>query len=126
MSTSTASVKRGAALACAAAVATVAASLVSVAAEAAPGAQSGGARKPDRCVTMGEYDKVSVHQTRSSVHRSFGTSGHRTSIAHHGPRTDEVRTYDVCHSPDSTVTVSYRRGKTGPFRVLSKTAVWVD
>ena len=121
MSTSTAFAKHAAAVACAVAAAVVAAGPV----EAAPGG-TGGSHKPDRCVTMGEYDKVDVHQTRASVHRRFGTSGQRTSIAHNRTRTDEVRTYDVCHSPDSTVTVSYRKGKTGPFRVLSKSAVWLD
>jgi hypothetical protein len=121
MSTTTAFVKRGAALACAVAAAVVAAGPV----DAAPGT-SGGSRKPDHCVTIGEYDNVDVHQTRTSVHRRFGTSGHRTSITHNGRRTDEVRVYDVCHSPDSTVTVSYRKGAIGPFRLVSKSAVWVD
>jgi hypothetical protein len=116
---------RVALLACAATVSAVAVSLPSASADTPHAAPTGGGHKPDRCVTMGEYDKVDVHQTRSSVHRVFGTSGHRTSIGHHGTRTDEVRTYDVCKSPDSTVTVSYRRGKTGPFRLVSKSAVWV-
>ena len=51
--------------------------------------------------------------------------GRRTSISHHGGRTDEVREYDVCKSPDSTVTVSYRKAGNDPFKVVSKTAVFV-
>jgi hypothetical protein len=74
---------------------------------------------------VAEYDKVESGQTRASVHRSFDTSGHRTSITHHGRCTDELRTYDVCHSPDSTVTVSYRKVAHGPLKVVSKTAVFV-
>jgi hypothetical protein len=84
-----------------------------------------GPHHPADCVTPREYAKVRVHQTRTSVHQRFGTAGHRTSISHHGQRADEVRQYDVCDSPDSTVTVSYRKVAHGPFKVVSKTAVFV-
>jgi hypothetical protein len=90
-----------------------------------PGGGGGGPHGSDDCVTPGEYDKVKVHQSRTSVHKRFGTSGQRTSISHHGARTDEVREYDVCNSPDSSVTVSYRKAGDGPFKVVSKTAVFV-
>jgi hypothetical protein len=125
MTATSTSMTRVALLACAAALATVTVSAPSASADGSHAAPTGGGRKPDRCVTMGEYDKVDVHQTRSSVHRRFGTSGHRTSIAQDGPRTDEVRQYDVCDSPDSSVTVSYRKVGHGPFKVVSKTAVFV-
>jgi hypothetical protein len=124
MTTTSPSIARVALLGCAAlAVVTVSAS--SASADDSHAAPDGGGRKPDRCVTVAEYDKVEAGQTRASVSRLFDTSGHRTSIAHHGRRTDEVRAYAVCHSPDSTVTVSYRKGAHGPFKVVSKTAVFV-
>ena len=85
----------------------------------------GGPHQSDDCVTPQEYDKVKVHQSRTAVHKRFATSGHRTSISHSGQRTDEVRGYDVCDSPESTVTVSYRKTGHGPFKVVSKTAVFV-
>jgi hypothetical protein len=117
-------VRRASVLAALAAVAVVS---VDGAAIAAPGPPApGGGHKPDHCVSQAEYDAVAVHQTRTSVHKSFGTTGRRTSVTENGPRTDEVRVYKVCHSPASTVTVSYRRAKAGPFRVISKSAVWVD
>jgi hypothetical protein len=85
----------------------------------------GGSHQTDDCVTPREYDKVKVHQTRTSVHKRFGTAGQRTSISHNGERADEVREYVVCDSPDSSVTVSYRKVAHGPFKVVSKTAVFV-
>jgi len=123
MTTTSTSITRVALLACAG-LAAVTVSASSASADDSHAAPNGG-RKPDRCVTVVEYDKVEAGQTRASVRRSFDTSGHRTSITHRGRRTDEVRTYDVCHSPDSTVTVSYRKVAHGPFKVVSKTAVFV-
>jgi hypothetical protein len=93
--------------------------------QAAKPGGGGGPHQQDSCVTPAEYTKVKVHQTRTSVHKRFGTSGHRESISHSGQRTDEIRSYDVCDSPDSTVTVSYRKVGHAPFKVVSKTAVFV-
>jgi hypothetical protein len=95
------------------------------ASRATGGGGGGGGHKPDHCVTMGEYDDADVHMTRTAVHRLFDTAGTRTSIARSERRTTEVRTYRVCKSPDSTVTVTYRKHGVGPFRLASKTAVWV-
>ena len=111
--------------------ATVTASLVLAPALGTPGSGlpekpgGGGPHQIDNCVTPREYDKVRVNQSRTSVHKRFGTTGHRVSILHSGQRTDEVRQYDVCDSPDSTVTVSYRKQADRPFKVVSKTAVFV-
>jgi hypothetical protein len=91
---------------------------------AAPGG-GGGGHKPDGCVTRSEYDKVDQNMTRKAVHKRFGTSGHRESITQSGGRATEVRSYDVCHSPDSTVTVTFEKGPHGPFKLQSKTAVFV-
>jgi hypothetical protein len=85
----------------------------------------GGPHQQAHCVTPREYTKVKVHQARTAVHKRFGTAGHRVSISRDGQRIDEVRQYDVCASPDSTVTVSYRKVGNRPFKVVSKTAVFV-
>jgi hypothetical protein len=104
------------------ACALLAASPAFAAPEAKPG---GGGPKPDDCVTQREYDKARVNQPRKAVHKQWGTVGHRVSLSRNGARATEVRTYDVCSSPDSTVTVSFAKGPRGPFRLESKTAVWV-
>ena len=91
---------------------------------AAPGG-GGGGHKPDGCVTRSEYVKVDENMTRKAVHKWFGTSGHRESITHSGARATELRSYDVCKSPDSTVTVTFEKGPHGPFKLQSKTAVFV-
>jgi hypothetical protein len=106
------------------ACASLTASLALTPAAAAPG--GGGPQKPDDCVTQGEYDKVQIGQPRKAVHKRWGTAGHRVSITRSGPRATEVRTYDVCKSPDSTVNASFEKGAHGPFKLESKTAVWVD
>jgi hypothetical protein len=109
------------------ACASLAASLALTPAAAAPGGGGGGgSHKPDDCVTQGEYDKVRTAQPRTAVHKRWGTVGHRVSITRNGPRATEVRTYDVCKSPDSSVNASFEKGARGPFKLESKTAVWVD
>jgi hypothetical protein len=79
----------------------------------------------DGCVTLREYNRVQPQMTRQAVHKIFDTNGVRTSMTQSGNRVDEVRSYDVCKSPDSTVTVSFEKRGTHPFLVVSKTAVFV-
>jgi hypothetical protein len=93
---------------------------------AAPGGGGGGGHRPaNECVTLREYEKVHAPMTRNAVHKVFDTSGTRTSVSRDGSRVDEVRVYDVCTSPDSTVTVSFTKRGQRPFRLSTKTAVFV-
>jgi hypothetical protein len=105
------------------AFATLAASVSIAPAVAAPG--GGEHRPPDDCVTLREYTRAHAPMSRKAVHRLFDTAGVRTSITDSGARTNEVRSYDVCKSPDSTVTVTYEKRGKRPFRLMSKTAVFV-
>ena len=119
---STPTLKRVIVMACA----TLALSLPVAPAVGAPGGGGGGGHHPpDDCVTLREYDRAHAPMMRTAVHRLFDTAGVRTSITQNGARTDEVRTYDVCKSPDSTVTVTYAKRGKHPFRFVSKTAVFV-
>jgi hypothetical protein len=113
--------RRALVVACAA----IAASLAIAPAEAAPGGNGGGHPHRDGCVTLGEYKRVHAPMTRKAVHKVFDTSGVRTSLTQSGNRIDEVRSYDVCKSPDSTVTVSFEKRGTHPFKFVSKTGVFV-
>jgi hypothetical protein len=99
---------------------------MSASAPAAVAAAGGGGHRPaNDCVTLQEYDKAHEPMTRKAVHNIFDTSGVRTSVTQSGSRTDEVRSYVVCKSPDSTVTVSYTKRGQNPFRFTSKSAVFV-
>jgi hypothetical protein len=79
----------------------------------------------DQCVTLREYTRAHAPMTRKAVHKLFDTDGARVSITDSGARKSEVRSYDVCKSPDSTVTVTYEKRGKRPFRLVSKTAVFV-
>lgn len=105
--------------------AALAAGLAIPSAGAAPDGRGGGYPDQDHCVTLGEYKRVHAPMTRKAVHEVFDTSGVRTSLTQSGNRIDEVRSYDVCKSPDSTVTVSFEKRGTHAFRFVSKTGVFV-
>jgi hypothetical protein len=120
--TSASAVRRSVLFGCA----VVAMSVSGAPALAAPGGGGAGGHQPaNDCVTLREYEKVHAPMTRKAVHKIFDTSGTRTSISRDGSRVDEVRVYDVCKSPDSTVTVSFTKRGQHPFRLVTKTAVFV-
>ena len=105
--------------------AALAAGLAIPSAAAAPDGGGGGHPDQTDCVTLGEYKRVHAPMTRKAVHKVFDTSGVQTSLTHSGNRIDEVRSYDVCKSPDSTVTVSFEKRGTHAFKFVSKTGVFV-
>ena len=81
--------------------------------------------KPAACINKGEYARVLTGTPRTKVHKLIGTTGTRMSLVRSAARATEVRSYDVCKSPDSTVTITFVQSKGKPFRVTHKTAIWV-
>jgi hypothetical protein len=77
------------------------------------------------CVTRAEYRAVRKGWKQTAVHAKFGTVGKRFTIASSGGYVFEVRTYDVCGSQFSVVSIGYDKNPGGVLRLSNKTAVWV-
>jgi hypothetical protein len=71
------------------------------------------------CVTRAEYKAVHKGMTKTRVHRIFDISGKRMAIAHSGGFTSEIRSYKTCQK-FSAVSIAYDNGK-----LSAKSAVWV-
>ena len=77
------------------------------------------------CVTRAEYRAVSRGMTKTRVHGIFDTAGTRLAISSSGGYAAEVRTYKVCRSPYSAVSISFDKQPGGDFKLSAKAAVWV-
>jgi hypothetical protein len=77
------------------------------------------------CVTRAEYQKIHRGDTRARVHRVFDTRGKRESLVESDGFRSEVRSYTTC-SEFSSVTIVFDKHGKRPWRVFSKSAVWVS
>lgn len=77
------------------------------------------------CVSRSEYRSAKSNMTMTRVHRIFGTSGRRLSIASSGGYAAQIRTYRGCGSRYSVVSVLFDKNPGGSWRLDTKAAVWV-
>lgn len=107
------------ALARALTLAVIATPLVVVAGPAHAGTDSPG------CVTHREFRSVRKGMTKARVQAVFDTAGRRAAYSSAGGFVFEIRTYKVCRSPYSTVSIGYQKGPGETLRLTSKVGVFV-
>jgi hypothetical protein len=78
------------------------------------------------CITKPEFQTIRKGWTQAHVHSYIGTVGKRSVISSSGGYVFEVRTYKVCASQFSIVSMGFDKEPGTPMRLSAKTGVWVN